>query len=235
MTVEMQLSIPLHFFDSAKAENHFESVSERIAKMFLKQVLKIKDIRRGNADIHEPDYIAGQSGFEVTFAIESSLIPILKGLKPLDGGKRNIEDKLIKDIEEACKRKSEKTYSWPISLVIISIDAYLVWQSSLYFDEKPPFAQMIWRVYNRRRDELFRRLNNDYLETNSFENIFIIQSTHDESFAFYDIKKFVQNAKDYVLYVKPNRPEMFPTYRVINIKNDTDGFNFETKVIDYIE
>lgn len=28
----LELSIPPHFFDSAKEENHFESISERIAK-----------------------------------------------------------------------------------------------------------------------------------------------------------------------------------------------------------
>ena len=36
----LELSIPPHFFDSADNENCFESVSERIAKTFLKIYLK---------------------------------------------------------------------------------------------------------------------------------------------------------------------------------------------------
>lgn len=50
MAVKMELNIPPHFFDSAKAENHFESVSERIARAFLVDILKLWGIKRGDPE-----------------------------------------------------------------------------------------------------------------------------------------------------------------------------------------
>lgn len=41
-----ELHVPPHFFDSAKAENHFESVSERIAKAFLSEIIGIGNENR---------------------------------------------------------------------------------------------------------------------------------------------------------------------------------------------
>ena len=85
-----ELRIPPHFFDSANAENHFESVSERIAKAFLSGIMNIFPLIRGDDKQGEPDYICGKDGYEVTFAISSSLIPQIKGVKALDGKKNNI-------------------------------------------------------------------------------------------------------------------------------------------------
>lgn len=60
-----ELHIPPHFFDSAKAENHFESVSERIAKVFLSNIMSIAPLARGDDKQGEPDYICGEDGYEV--------------------------------------------------------------------------------------------------------------------------------------------------------------------------
>ena len=75
MSFKAELSIPPHFFDSAKASNAFESMSEVMAKQFLKLILNLEDIQKGNPDLGEPDYISGEDGFEVTLAIRASLIP----------------------------------------------------------------------------------------------------------------------------------------------------------------
>ena len=81
MSLELELSIPPHFFDSAKEENDFESVSERIAKQFLKEICGVNNLRRGDDKVSEPDYVSNNSGYEVTFAIKQSLIPQLKAYK----------------------------------------------------------------------------------------------------------------------------------------------------------
>ena len=41
MIIEMELNIPPKFFESAKEENDFESVSERIAKQFITSILNV--------------------------------------------------------------------------------------------------------------------------------------------------------------------------------------------------
>ena len=68
MSIELELSIPPHFFDSAREENNYESVSEKIAKVFLKEVCGVDDIHRGDDKKSEPDYVSNNSGYEVTFA-----------------------------------------------------------------------------------------------------------------------------------------------------------------------
>lgn len=110
MSIELELSIPPHFFDSAREENNYESVSEKIAKVFLKEVCGVDDIHRGDDKKSEPDYVSNNSGYEVTFAIKQSLIPQLKGVQPLNHSNRNTEMETISDIQTALERKKEKTY-----------------------------------------------------------------------------------------------------------------------------
>lgn len=108
MSIELELSIPPHFFDSAREENNYESVSEKIAKVFLKEVCGVDDIHRGDDKKSEPDYVSNNSGYEVTFAIKQSLIPQLKGVQPLNHSNRNTEMETISDIQTALERKKRK-------------------------------------------------------------------------------------------------------------------------------
>lgn len=227
-----ELHIPPHFFDSAKAENHFESVSERIAKAFLSEIMNVSPLLRGDDKQGEPDYVSGENGYEVTFAINSSLIPQLKGVKSLDGEKSNIEESLICDITDAVKRKAAKSYSCVPALVIIAINTLPTWYHSLYFHESDPLAQMAWRVAAAKRDKLFHDLYEEYIHTNKLKNIYIIQPTFDGTFAFYNIGEFAQK-KDFLTHVKVSNPKAFPTYRVVEAGNLVDVKSFEIKIVNY--
>lgn len=123
----VELYIPSNLFDSAKAKNKFESVSERIAKAFIKDILNEPDVRRGDDKISEPDYMVNKKGYEVTFATESKTIQLLKGMKEIDDSRRNIEEELIKAISEATERKANKNYSCISNLVIIAISTMYTW------------------------------------------------------------------------------------------------------------
>lgn len=111
MVVDVELNIPPKFFESAKLDNEFESVSERIAKQFITSILKIPSVKRGNAELKEPDYVSEGLGFEVTFAVNEALIPQLKGVKPIDPSMWNMEEELIDSVLDAVERKAKKTYS----------------------------------------------------------------------------------------------------------------------------
>ena len=228
-----ELHIPPHFFDSAKAENHFESVSERIAKAFLSDIMSISPLIRGDDKQGEPDYICGEDGYEVTFAISSSLIPQIKGVKALDGKKNNIEESLICAITNATDRKAAKTYSCIPALVIIAIDTLPTWYHSLYFHESDPFAQMAWRVGAAKRDKLFNDLYAQYIRTNKLKNILIIQPTFDGTFAFYNIGEFVQKNENFLTHVKVSKPKAFPTYQLVDAGELADVSSFEIKIVNY--
>lgn len=230
-----ELSIPPHFFDSAKAENHFESVSERIAKAFLKVVFNINDIVRGNPDLKEPDYIYGDQGYEVTFAINKSLIPQLKGVRDLDKSSTNIEKALIVDITTAVNRKASKEYSCKPNLVILAISTLPTWYSPIYFQESDPICRLGWKVATARRNKLFNELYQNYISTGKFCNIFIIQPTFDGTFAFYSIKDFECNNKNFLTHVKSSNLKAFPFYRLIDAEKLTDVTSFKIKIINYVE
>ena len=228
-----ELHIPPHFFDSANAENHFESVSERIAKAFLSDIMSISPLVRGDDKQGEPDYICGENGYEVTFAISSSLIPQIKGVTGLDGKKNNIEKSLISAITDAVERKASKTYSCVPALVIIAIDTLPTWYHSLYFHESDLFAQMAWRVGAAKRDKLFHDLYEQYIRTNKLKNIYIIQPTFDGTFAFYNIDEFAQNNKNFLIHVKASNPKAFPTYQLVDAGKLGDISSFEIKIVNY--
>ena len=76
--------------------------------------------------------MANSYGYEVTFAIRNSLIPQLKGVRPLDTSDRNIEKEIEKDIIDAVERKARKKYCCPTSLVVISLETLITW----YFEFK---------------------------------------------------------------------------------------------------
>ena len=233
MAVKVELNIPPHFFDSAKAENNFESVSERIAKAFLRDVLRISSVMRGDPEKHEPDYVLDDQGYEVTFAINQSLIPQLKGVRPLDTQKYDIEKALINDIADATSRKAAKSYSCIPSLVIITVNTLPTWYHSLYFEETDPFARLAWKVHTAKRDKLFVDLYTDYIQKGKFQDIFIIQPTYDGSFAFFTISAYGSGRENFVTLVQTNKPKAFPTYRVIDAGTPDDVKNFETTVINY--
>ena len=228
-----ELHIPPHFFDSAKAENHFESVSERIAKAFLSEIMGISPLVRGDDKQGEPDYICGEDGYEVTFAISSSLIPQIKGVKALDGKKNNIEESLICAITDAADRKATKTYSCVPALVIIAIDTLPTWYHSLYFHEVDPFARLAWRAGAVKRDKLFHDLHEQYIRTNKLKNIYIIQPTFDGTFAFYNIDLFIQKDDGFLTHVKASNPKAFPTYQLIDAGKLADVSSFEIKIVNY--
>ncbi len=233
MAVRIELNIPPHFFDSAKECNNFESVSERIAKAFLSSILNVTNIRRGDAESHEPDYISSEIGYEVTFAINESLIPQLKGLKPLDDRKRNIETELINTITDAVIRKAEKTYSCKTCLVLITLETLPTWYYSLYFQETDPFAKMAWRICNKKRDSFFEKLYGEYIANDIFDNIYIIQPTCNSEFALFDVRMFGKKSEPFITRVKTNKPKAFPTCKVVSVGEKDDVYNIETIIINH--
>lgn len=228
-----ELRIPPHFFDSARADNNYESVSERIAKVFLSEILNVSPLLRGNDKRGEPDYISSEYGYEVTFAISSSLIPKLKGVQPLDGEKNNIEESLICDITDAAERKASKKYSCIPALVVIAISTLPTWYHSIYFRESDPLARIAWRAGAAKRDKLFHDLYEQYVRTNKLKNIYIIQPTFDSTFVFYNINQFVQKNEDFLTHVKVSNPNAFPTYQLLDAGKLTEVSSFEIKIVNY--
>ncbi len=230
----LELSIPPHFFESAKEENHFESVSERIAKMFMKNILNLTDILRGDPDLQEPDYIVGEDGYEVTFAINQSSILQLRGIRELDGVPTNIENELIAAITEAVTNKAAKKYSYIPNLIIITINTLPTWYSDLFFKETDPMCKMAWKFAAAKRNKLFHELYQNYISNDKFKNIYIIQPTFNNTFAFYNIADFINNKETFLTHVQASNPKAFPTYKVIDAENLSDINSFKIKILNYV-
>lgn len=233
-----ELNIPPHFFDSASAENAFESVSERIAKLFLKDILNVDNIRRGNDKIKEPDYIGEEcgkeSGFEVTFAVNKSLIPQLKGKKSLDREQHNIEDMLIADISGALDRKSKKEYACKTNLVVLTVSSLIGWYYFLFDDINTFPGKLANRMLTKRRDVFFEEIYTNYIETGDFKNVYIVHPTLDSRFILFDIRSFAERM-EFATCIETEAPERFPTYKVINVEKTDGPICSEITIINYQE
>ena len=233
MSLELELSIPPHFFDSAKEENDFESVSERIAKQFLKEICGVNNLRRGDEKASEPDYVSNDRGYEVTFAIKQSLIPQLKGVQPLNHSSRNTEKETISDIQTALERKKEKTYCLPTTLVIVTVETIIPWYCNFYFDIDDPFMRLMWSKHIQTRDEFFNEMYTDYIGSGIFDNIIIINPTIKQEFAVFSIKAFHQQSHQGITRVATTKPLAYPTYTITNVIKDDNFFQLKTTIIGY--
>lgn len=227
--MKLELNIPLNFFVSSREENHFESVSERTAKIFLSQILNIKNLRRGNEKDKEPDYISSKEGYEVTFSINEALIPQLRGRKPLLYNPQNIEKELISNIKNAIAKKESKNYSISTNLVVLALNTLPTWYFSLFDSNKHPYVKAL----NLRRNYFFNDLFCEYIEKGKFNNLYIIMPTCFETFALFDIKGIIKGNIDDFIHIKPNNPQHFATYKVIDV-NQKGVFNLEISVINWI-
>lgn len=232
--MKLEMNIPLDFFGSANVNNDFESVSEKIAKKFLTDILCIKDVKRGDDKKNEPDYIASNKGYEVTLAVEQSLIPQLKGIKPLENKKRCVETELINNIIDAIERKKTKKYSCKTSLIIISLDFFPLWyifqnrQCEDLFDTFPE------RVVLKSRNDLFDNIYENCIKSDIFENVYIIQPALNQELALYNIYDFKKHPERFITIVTPNKPHLFPTFKTIDPGKVSEVKNFEITSINHI-
>lgn len=233
MSLELELSIPPHFFDSAKEENDFESVSERIAKQFLKEICGVNNLRRGDEKAYEPDYVSNNRGYEVTFAIKQSMIPQLKGVQPLNHLNRNTEKETICDIQTALERKKEKTYCLPTTLVIITVETIIPWYYHFYFDTTDSFMQLMWSNKCQNRNDFFSRIHTNYICSGTFDNIIIINPTIKQEFALIDINSFCQGLDNGITQVATANPIAYPTYKITKVIKDDNLFCSKTTIINY--
>ncbi|MDD2361485.1 MAG: hypothetical protein PHH84_00800 [Oscillospiraceae bacterium] len=235
MVVKIDMNIPPRFFDSAHKSNDFESVSEKVAKAFISQILGEKDVIKGNPDRHEPDYLSGSRGFEVTFAIESSLVPQLKGVRDLEKSRFSIEDALVSDVLAAARRKSEKTYSCVPSLFIITMSPLFTWFYPFYIKTNY-LTEKTWSAMTKKRDILFDELYSTYIDSKAFENILIVLPTHDEHFILFDVHAFGSYKEvDFMKRIGVNNPKIFPTCKTTYVDYGNLPVVYEITIIRYTE
>ncbi|WP_418790360.1 hypothetical protein [Phosphitispora sp. TUW77] len=234
MKVSLELHLPPEFFDSAKKSNYFESVSERIAKAIIISILneKEKNINRGRAEIKEPDYIVENRGYEVTFAVDNTIIPQLKGVSQLRGIPFNIEEMLISDIKYAIKKKSDKHYlSATVNLIIFVLHPLLEWYSPFYI-KSTPLSENGWRAREKKRNELFAEMYEKYIQTEKFKNINIVQLTHDGFYVLYDLKSFgLDSESEFMTKIGIKNKDAFPVCKTISVAGTDLPVKYETTIV----
>lgn len=229
----MELHIPDIFFDSAKQINGYESLSEQISKAILTDILQIKNVKRGDEKKHEPDYISDEQGFEVTLGINNSLIPMLRGRRPLDKTIHNFEKELIDSIKKSLANKAKKSYSLRTNLIIFTLTPLLEWYSNFYLKECPTFHY--WELLQEQRNNLFEMIIEEYLSQNAvFENVFIIQATHDEHYILYSVRDYEKD-DDFMtkIAIREDQKGIFPRYRLVNCEKGSFPIIYEISEVLY--
>lgn len=233
MKMHLELHIPDFFFDSAKEENDFESFSERISSNIIQDILGCTNVCRGDDKKHEPDYIANGVGYEVTFGISDSLITALKRIKPFDKVPQKIEQDLIESISNALKRKSEKNYSCRTNLIVFTLTPLLDWYSEFYLKQCSTYPW--WESLQRNRNNLFELIIEKYIGPNkAFDDVFIVQPTHDEHYVLYSIKKYEEDEPFMTLIgMKKEDCYLLPRYKLISYTPDETLITYEISEVMY--
>ena len=221
MNIEVDFYIPPCFFDSANKGNNFESVTERIAKAVLEDILNYKNVIPGDPNKHQPDYLSGNEGFEVTIAESNTLIQHLKGRMQGDIVTSDLEKDLIESICKMVQKKSHKHYDRQTSLIVLILNPVIHWYYELWSKEQQ--NTIMWSKYATSRDNLFDKLYSDYLVNNChFKNIFILQPTLKQKYALYDIKAFSEQ-RDFIyeIGIKDGREKAYPTFQLVHMVGST--------------
>ena len=223
MNVEMNMYLPPNFIESANEwKNGNQSISEQISRVFLSDILDydIADIKRGDDKKNEPDYVVDDSGFEVTFGLQDNLPMILKGkcdisqyVGTIDGYYNGIISAIVN------KHNRSKTYcTQKNTLIIFTIESYLESYAELYeMSEKSTY------FYTKIRNVYFDKIIKIYTEKNMFDNILIIQPTHDTKFALTDLNAYYRGEVFLTkVSIKSGLVYAFPHCSISNITDKTN-------------
>lgn len=204
-------------FASANKQNNYEALSEKLAKAFLANLLKVTDeqIIRGEPNKNEPDYICHSKGYEITFCMNPETILKMKGQMPITSETINTEQEMIKYINAAVKRKSKKHYSVSTTLFLINLFPYLQWELSFPVAKEITLENYYETVCSsilndglKTRDHFFKTLYNSYIENNVFDEILIACLTNDKKYIIYSINDFSNNRKFYTYFGIKDNPNI---------------------------
>ncbi len=219
-------------FASANQQNNYEALSEKLAKAFLANLLKIPDnqITRGEPNRNEPDYICHSKGYEITFCMNPETILKMKGQKPITGKTLNTEQEMIKYISAAVKRKSKKHYSVSTTLFLVNLFPYMQWELSFPVAEEITLENYFETVSSsilneglKTRNQFFTTLYNNYIENKIFDDILIACLTNDRRYIIYSINDFSNDKKFYTYFGIKDNPNI-PYCVITNIEK---GVMFE--------
>lgn len=226
MEITYELYIPPMFFSSANRENDYESPSERIVKGILVNLLHISDdlVIRGNEANSEPDYSISGKGYEVTFGITDDVIRQLKGIDSLNHEAIPIEEYLIKAISESLERKVKKSYSLRTTLIVFCIQPFPIWYtkspSEAGSDDIVNICFSSWlESQQKKRNDFFNKLFNQYVLNGHFEDILILQLTHEGHYVIYSINDFIQTSGENFMHLAGfTQKHKFPHCKVVDSK-----------------
>ena len=204
-------------FASANQQNNYEALSEKLAKAFLANLLKVPDnqITRGEPNKNEPDYICQGKGYEITFCMNPETILKMKGQKPITSKTLNTEQEMITYISAATKRKSKKHYSVSTTLFLVNLFPYMQWELNFPVAEeitlKNYFETVSSSILNgglKTRNQFFTALYNNYIENKIFDDILIACLTNDRRYIIYSINDFSNDKKFYTYFGIKDNPNI---------------------------
>jgi hypothetical protein len=204
-------------FASANQQNNYGALSEKLAKAFLANLLKVPDnkITRGEPNKNEPDYICQGKGYEITFCMNPETILKMKGQKPITSKTLNTEQEMITYISAATKRKSKKHYSVSTTLFLVNLFPYMQWELNFPVAEEITLENYFETVSSsilngglKTRNQFFTALYNNYIENKIFDDILIACLTNDRRYIIYSINDFSNDKKFYTYFGIKDNPNI---------------------------
>ena len=183
--VKYKLYMPKNFLN--------KQVNESIVFQIMNTVYAYRSYRRGNPLDKEPDFIVDGQGLEVTFASADKTRPSF--IDDFCDGVYSYEDAdadYPQFIINALERKAQKHYATSkTSVAILCMLEMFNWVDDAY-------GSMTSYLFEQPKLELLNQIRETYLQTNIFENVYLIVPSLSKKWFVFDIKNQMETALDVV-------------------------------------
>lgn len=160
---------------SYRFEEHFpegffnKEVNEPFLQKVMSAVLDGEKWTPGNPDKFEPDYFCGDVPFEFTLASNSKKKNnLIQRLQRGDYSSEDLEREVTSYIEERVEDKAHRNYSVSnVHLCVLCVLDLFNWVSDEY-------GSVTHIITDYPRQQLFKRLKEQYIDTGIFSNIFLV-------------------------------------------------------------
>jgi len=159
-----------------------KDVNEPVVGEILRRAFGIREVRRGDPRLREPDLLLDGVGEEVTFAAEGRHLPSFIS-EYCDGVyfPEEARNAMTLPILSALDRKANKRYvNAPVNVAVLCMLELFDWTADVY-------GAALGQMPRRERDAFFSILRKLYLENGQFADIHLLVPTLTRGWAVFDI------------------------------------------------
>ncbi len=159
-----------------------KEINEPFIQNIMARVLREEDWVKGDPHLLEPDYFCKGTPFEFTIASDKKKKNnFIEKLYSSQYTSDNVEDDVIGYLSVAIEKKAKKHYSMDnVHLCVLCLLDLTIWVEDQY-------GSITYDLISYRRTEFFKTINDQYISSGKFANVFLIFPDMDAKWWVWDV------------------------------------------------